>query len=109
MSDTKFCPNCGAQIISDSPFCSYCGAKQLDVSPNINQTGQTVSPSPIYQPPTSVDKQHVSSLWYLLPILFAILGGVIAWYVNRKKDPGKARNFLMLGAMMTAFLWLASL
>ena len=46
-------------------------------------------------------KQNVSGFWYLAPLLFAILGGGIAWFVNKDKDPDKARNFLILGVIMT--------
>lgn len=96
MSSTKFCPNCGAQIHSNSEFCSFCGAKQPDYRPDLRNTSTT------YQQASSVfENEHVSSLWYLAPILFAVLGGIVAWYVNKDKDPGKARNFLILGVILT--------
>jgi len=45
--------------------------------------------------------EHVSGAWYLLPLSFGILGGIIAWAVNRDKDPGRARNLLIFGVLWT--------
>ncbi len=39
----------------------------------------------------------VSNWWYLLPILFSIVGGLVAWYRFRKTDPRKARNMIIVG------------
>jgi signal peptidase len=41
-----------------------------------------------------------SPLWYELPLLFSIIGGVIAYYKIRKDDPKKARNCLILGSLV---------
>ncbi len=38
-----------------------------------------------------------SRWWYLLPIFLDIVGGVIAYFVLRADDPGKAKNCLLLG------------
>ncbi|MBL7002261.1 MAG: hypothetical protein ISR80_05870 [Nitrosopumilus sp.] len=43
-----------------------------------------------------------SGLWYLLPILFGIIGGVIAWFVIKDNDPKKAKNCLYLGLVLLA-------
>ena len=42
-------------------------------------------------------KKVVSSIWYLLPILLGIIGGLIAWAVTKDDDPVKAKKFLILG------------
>ena len=42
-----------------------------------------------------------SRWWYLLPIFLAIVGGVIAYFVLRHDDPGKAKNCLFLGIILT--------
>ncbi len=42
-----------------------------------------------------------SNWWFLLPILMAIVGGVIAYFVLRHDDPKKARNCLYLGIVLT--------
>ena len=43
-----------------------------------------------------------SSLWFLLPIFFNVIGGVIAFFVIREDDPKKARNCLYLGIILAA-------
>jgi len=107
----KYCQNCGAQIPANSTFCTMCGAKQgprQQMPPPPPPPGKYDAPQPIQygappayypQPPM---RQSVSNLWYLAPILLAILGGALAWFVNKDKDPEKARNFLVVGVVMTA-------
>jgi hypothetical protein len=104
MSSTKFCPNCGAQIHSNSEFCSFCGAKQPDYRPDLH-----TPPSKYQRTRSGIENEHVSSLWYLAPLLLAVIGGIVAWYVNKDKDPGKARNFLILGVILTLIPVLISL
>ncbi len=41
-----------------------------------------------------------SGLWYLLPILFGIIGGVISWFVIKDNDPKKAKNCIYLGLVL---------
>ena len=38
-----------------------------------------------------------SNVWFLLPILFGIIGGIIAFFILRQDDPNKAKNCLYLG------------
>ena len=45
----------------------------------------------------SYPEKPKSNLWFLLPILFGIIGGVIAFFILRNSDPSKARNCLYLG------------
>ena len=42
------------------------------------------------------EKQR-SNAWFLLPIFFGVIGGIIAFFVIRGDDPRKARNCLYLG------------
>jgi hypothetical protein len=39
----------------------------------------------------------VSPLWWVLPILFSALGGLIAWLATRQRNPRTARNMLLTG------------
>jgi hypothetical protein len=41
-----------------------------------------------------------SSMWYLLPILVGMIGGIIAYLVIRKDDPRKAKNCICIGLVM---------
>jgi hypothetical protein len=42
-----------------------------------------------------------SSWWFLLPILFNIIGGVIAYFIIKEDDPKKAKDCLLLGTILT--------
>lgn len=43
-----------------------------------------------------------SSLWFLLPIFFSVIGGIIAYFIIKDDDPRKAKNCLLLGIILTA-------
>ncbi|MGI0068868.1 MAG: hypothetical protein ACREA3_04610 [Nitrosotalea sp.] len=43
-----------------------------------------------------------SSLWFLLPIFFNVIGGVIAFFIIKEDDPKKAKNCLYLGIILAA-------
>jgi 4-hydroxybenzoate polyprenyltransferase len=43
-----------------------------------------------------------SSLWFLLPIFFNVIGGIIAYFIIKDDDPRKAKNCLLLGIILTA-------
>ena len=38
-----------------------------------------------------------SNTWFLLPIFFGMIGGIIAFLILRKDDPHKARDCLYVG------------
>ncbi len=44
----------------------------------------------------SVEKRR-SALWFLMPIMFGLIGSVIAYFVLREDDPKLAKNCLYLG------------
>ena len=41
-----------------------------------------------------------SNFWFLLPIFFGLIGGIIAYFVLRQDDPKKAKNCLYLGIIL---------
>jgi len=43
-----------------------------------------------------------SNVWYLLPILVGMIGGIIAYLIIRKDDPHKAKNCIYIGIVMMA-------
>ena len=47
-----------------------------------------------------------SKAWYLLPIVFNIIGGIIAYIMLRSKDGGMAKNMLYVGAAVTVLVML---
>ena len=42
-----------------------------------------------------------SNWWYLLPIFFSLIGGIIAYFAIRRDDSKKAKNCLYLGLILT--------
>jgi len=50
--------------------------------------------------------QKTSWLWWLLPILLGIIGGIIGFLFVRGKDSIKARNILIVGAVISALGYL---
>ncbi|HET8719695.1 MAG TPA: hypothetical protein VFM64_01725 [Candidatus Nitrosotenuis sp.] len=49
-----------------------------------------------------MESRRRSGWWFLLPILFNVIGGVIAYFVIREDDPKRARDCLLLGVILTA-------
>ena len=45
------------------------------------------------------EKQR-SNWWYILPILFGIIGGIIAYFAIRKDDREKAKKCIYLGLIL---------
>ena len=43
-----------------------------------------------------------SNWWYLVPLLFGIIGGIIGYYALRRDDPQKAKKCLWVGIILTA-------
>jgi len=42
-----------------------------------------------------------SRAWYLVPIFFGLIGGIIAYFAIRRDDPQKAKNCLYVGIILT--------
>ena len=84
-----FCQSCGREMADNAVFCPNCGGPARGVA----TTAATAAPwKPV---------QHVSAAWYLVPLFFGIIGGIIAWAVNKDKDPKRARNLLIFGLVWT--------
>ena len=48
----------------------------------------------------SYPEKRRSNAWFLLPIFFGIIGGIIAFFILRQDDPSKAKNCLYLGIVL---------
>jgi len=42
-----------------------------------------------------------SRWWYLVPIFFGLIGGIIAYFAIRRDDSQKAKNCLYVGIILT--------
>jgi hypothetical protein len=90
------CVSCGKMVclacrteLQEKVYCPPC-ANRLFVHKDT-----VVSAAPVFP-----QVQTVSGWWWLLPIFFTWLGGIIAWAVNKDKDPKKARSMLILGIVL---------
>ncbi len=45
----------------------------------------------------SYPEKQRSNAWFLLPIFFGVIGGIITFFILRHDDPRKAKNCLYLG------------
>jgi len=50
----------------------------------------------------SIVERRRSNWWFLLPVVFTIAGGLVAYFAIRCDDAPKARNCLYLGIAITA-------
>jgi len=92
-----YCSQCGAANEEGSRFCGECGAV---LAPEARQPAHAAPEGHVVAP------QKTSWAWWLLALLFAWVGGLIAWAVVREKDRSKAKGLLILGLIMTAFWFL---
>jgi len=54
----------------------------------------------VYEDPNKkTDKP--SNFWYLLPILFGIIGGIIGYFVVKNRDKKMATNLLIAGIIIS--------
>ena len=84
-----FCRSCGKEMAESAVFCPSCGSPTSGAA----LTNSAATP---WQP-----AQHVSAAWYLVPLFFGIIGGIIAWAVTKDRDPRRARNLLIFGLVWT--------
>ena len=68
----------------------------------VGRVGGNSNPQPRYNnSPSNGPYVGVSAAWWLLPIFFSFIGGIIAWACVKDRDPRMARNCLILGIVFT--------
>jgi|TARA_B100001750_G_scaffold107868_1_gene85255 uncharacterized membrane protein len=50
-----------------------------------------------------------SNWWYLVPILFGIIGGIIGYFALKRDAPEKAKKCLYLGLVLTVINIIANI
>jgi len=55
----------------------------------------------LYESSYTPIRQNVSAWWYLVPILFGLLGDIIAYAALRHEDEDTAQGALLLGIVIT--------
>ena len=79
-----FCSSCGKEVSGETKFCSHCGVQLKSDYPTFSNNTY----------------RQRSALWYLAPLLFSIIGGIIAYLVIKDDDPKKAKNCLIIGLIL---------
>jgi RsiW-degrading membrane proteinase PrsW (M82 family) len=50
---------------------------------------------------TNVERKNPSKAWYLLPIFFGILGGLVMYFIVRDDNKQMAKNGLILSVILS--------
>lgn len=50
---------------------------------------------------TNIARENPSKAWYLLPIFFRLLGGLIMFFVLKDENRQMAKNGVILGVVLT--------
>jgi hypothetical protein len=118
-----FCISCGSELRPGASFCGKCGTtiEQGSFSPTspayknprqesfeeyendyVGRIGGNSNPQPRYNnSQRNGPYVGVSAAWWLLPIFFSFIGGIIAWVCVKDTDPRMAKNCLILGIVIT--------
>lgn len=118
-----FCTSCGSELRPGASFCGKCGTtiEQGSFSPTspayknprqesfeeyendyVGRIGGNSNPQPRYNnSQRNGPYVGVSAAWWLLPIFFSVIGGIIAWVCVKDRDPRMAKNCLILGIILT--------
>ena len=91
------CVNCGKMVclacrteLQERVYCQPCANKLFIAKSDVQVSA-----------PAAPVIESVSGAWWLLPIFFTWLGGLIAWAVTKARDPKKARSMLIWGIILT--------
>ena len=123
----QFCSSCGAALRTGRNFCGSCGVKINQGYSNpqpayknprqeafeqyendyVGRVSGNSNPQPRYNN-SQINGPYVgvSAAWWLLPIFFSFIGGIIAWVCVKDRDPGMAKNCLILGIVITVLPFL---
>jgi hypothetical protein len=57
--------------------------------------------TPAAQPAAAMQNTSTSGAWWLLPIFFGFIGGIIGYSAVKGKNPGKAKSLLWVGIIIS--------
>lgn len=90
-----YCPMCGKAVEASYRFCPMCGAAQPSTPATLPltapQSGQTQ---------LSVSTQKHTGLWYLVPLIFNIIGGIVGYLAIKRDNKPMANRLLIIGIVM---------
>ena len=94
----KYCKKCGNKLELEDKFCDRCGAQQKrSVWVEERKTTTAIGGGATE---TENIRARPSSAWYLVPIFFSILGGIIGYVAVKDEDKGMANDLLGVGIVM---------
>jgi hypothetical protein len=91
------------RFVADEPYNTEVSIGARASNP---QPAWSSGPAPTYGYGPAPPKRQVSGAWWVLPIVFGWLGGLIAWLVNKDVDRGKANAMLITGIVISAVVFL---
>lgn len=101
---TKFCPNCGEQLIDDAKFCKSCG-KKID-------TDEYVQSAPAQQqftpPVVEKDYKWIALIGGIAGIIIPLIGIIVGIYLYTRKDSSKAKSYAAAVLGVSLFVWIVS-
>jgi hypothetical protein len=104
----SYCAHCGASIEPNSKFCPNCG-RATSLTASEGGGGTRVVKDIGGGRVAGTTEKRASAWWYLLPIFFGFIGGIVMFFVLKDEDRGRAKGGLKLGIILTAIgfvLWL---
>jgi len=97
----NFCSSCGTQSAPGGAFCAKCGARFGDSAGSAVASAEPVVPAAA--PPAGARAQ-TSWAWWLLPLFFTWLGGLIGFFCVGRRNKGKALGLLIFGIVWAVIL-----
>jgi len=67
--------------------------------PPLRRAPEPAPTGELYKPMRRLDEPLFSKLWYIVPIIFNIIGGIIAYFAIKPSDEGSAKKMLAIGAV----------
>jgi|SRR2546427_8806779 len=85
MSKT-FCNRCGTALIDSSNFCSKCGTSVTQRDTEFKG---------------SFPKKDPTEWWYIAPIFFGFIGGLIMYFIVKEDNKKMANEGLVIGIVLS--------
>ena len=105
---SKFCPECGEELLDNAKFCKNCGA-QL---PGSDGAADAVlqQPQQDYNPPIAEENKHTIAvvLGYVFAILIPLIGAIIGIYLVTRKDSDSANFHGKIIIGVAVVIWIIS-
>jgi len=94
----KYCKKCGNVLELEDEFCDKCGSVQKNILATASTDGQH-----------KMSHSKPTALWYLVPVLFGAIGGVVGHVGVKEDDKEMANNLLWVGIAITVVLIILAL